>query len=133
MAIIGHPRIACAFYLNVPAKKASRAFWAHNPECGLLSEHPPQAPFDRMGDPCGCAFFSNRLGEFLSGLHNNLDGFITYLLEDIFLQWFYWKGILSSSFFIKLAKIVVHTASGKDAMWIIRDNKVRWIIKVATG
>jgi hypothetical protein len=43
---------------NVPMKKASRAFWAHNPEYGLLGKH-PQAPFDRMDEPCGCAFFQN--------------------------------------------------------------------------
>ena len=47
---------------NVKQKRASGAFWAHNPECGLLGKTSP-IPFDHMIDHVAARFLRKRLTE----------------------------------------------------------------------
>ena len=47
---------------NIKQKRASNAFWAHNPECGLLGKASP-IPFDHMINHVAARFLQKRLTE----------------------------------------------------------------------
>ena len=59
---MGQRKELWTLYLPVEYIVASNAFWAHNPECGLLGETSP-IPFDHMINHVAARFLQKRLTE----------------------------------------------------------------------